>query len=167
MKNRDTILFLHGLESVPGGAKADFLKECGYRVLNPALSKHSFKKAVATAQSIIDKEKPSVIVGSSRGGAIAMSVNAPEATLVLVAPAWKRYRQREGAPAAGIPSNTIIIHSKNDKVIPFADSEALALASGAKLIATGSSHRMADPRALMAIAAAVATGTKESDNEDR
>ncbi len=151
MKNLDTILFLHGLESTPGGTKSNFLRKRGYKVLNPAMPKHSFWESVKIAQEIVDRENPSVIVGSSRGGAVALCLHT-EAKLVLVAPAWKRYAK---TCSRRVPPSATIIHSKDDKVIPFADSEALALASGATLVDAGSSHRMADTEALVAIERAV------------
>ena len=159
MQHHNTILFLHGLESAPGGTKPSFLAECGYKVLNPALPKRSFWESVQLVQEIVDREKPSVIVGSSRGAAVALCVHT-EAKLVLIAPAWKRYARTSSRRT---PSSAVIIHSKNDKIISFKDSESLAASSGATLIAAGASHRMGDQKALVAIAAAV----KEANNENR
>jgi len=65
------ILFLHGLESKPGGTKARKLEEAGHEVLNPALPKHSLEESITIAQLLVDYESPDIIVGSSRGGAVA------------------------------------------------------------------------------------------------
>jgi predicted alpha/beta hydrolase family esterase len=46
---------------------------------------------------------------------------------------------------------TVILHSKADDVIPFADSEELAKISGAALIEVGNDHRLADPESLAAM----------------
>ena len=48
------VLFLHGLESKPGGTKATFLKKNGYDVLNPALPRNDFNISVKVAQDTID-----------------------------------------------------------------------------------------------------------------
>ena len=83
------ILFLHGLESKPGGSKAVFLKSLGYEVLNPWLPANNFKKSLEIAQNSL-KEDPDIIVGSSRGGALALALEIHNVPLILIAPAWKR-----------------------------------------------------------------------------
>ena len=80
------VLFLHGLESKPGGTKATFLKKNGYDVLNPALPRNDFNISVKVAQDTIDAEKPDLVVGSSRGGAVAMCVSTRGAPLILILP---------------------------------------------------------------------------------
>lgn len=45
----------------------------------------------------------------------------------------------------------MILHSRGDEVIPFADSEELARISGATLIEVGNDHRLADPEPLAAM----------------
>ena len=145
------VLFLHGLESKPGGSKAVYLEDMGHEVLNPALPKSSWSESVSIAQQVIDDEKPDVIVGSSRGGAVAMAVNPHGARLVLVAPAWKNY----GVPPA-VPSGTIVIHSPADDIIPFDNSREIEGASA--VIPIGADHRMFDQEALSAIGRAVQGG---------
>ena len=142
------VLFLHGLESRPGGSKAVHLEEMGYEVLNPALPKSSFPESIAIAQQIIDDEEPDVIVGSSRGGAVAMSVDPHGARLVLVAPAWKNY----GIPPT-VPSDTIVVHSPLDAIISIDDSREIE--GAAALVPVGEDHRMFDQEALSAIGRAV------------
>ena len=66
------ILFLHGWQSTPGGLKPTYLKDHGHTVLNPALPDNDFDAAVRIAQQEFDQGKPDVVVGSSRGGAVAM-----------------------------------------------------------------------------------------------
>ena len=65
------ILFLHGWHSVPGGVKPSYLARHGHEVINPALDDDDFDEAVRTAQAEYDRHRPDVIVGSSRGGAVA------------------------------------------------------------------------------------------------
>ena len=140
------ILFLHGWQSVPGGVKPTSLKNHGHTVINPALDHDDFEAAVRTAQEEFDKHRPEVVVGSSRGGAVAMNINAGDARLVLLCPAWKKW-----GTVKTVRPDTVILHSRADDVIPFADSEELARGSGAKLIEVGTDHRLADPEPLMAM----------------
>ncbi len=80
------ILFLHGWQSIPGGVKPTFLKDHGHEVLNPALPDDDFEAAVAIAQAEFDQHHPDVVVGSSRGGAVAMNIDSGSTPLVLVRP---------------------------------------------------------------------------------
>ncbi len=48
-------------------------------------------------------------------------------------------------------SGTVILHSRADDVIPFADSEKLARNSEATLIEVGTDHRLAEPEPLEAM----------------
>lgn len=140
------ILFLHGWHSVPGGVKPTYLKDHGHTVINPALDDDDFDAAVRTAQEAFDKHQPHFVVGSSRGGAVAMNINSGNAKLVLLCPAWKKY-----GTAKTVRPDTVILHSRADDVIPFADSEELVRNSGLPaytLIEVGTDHRLADPEPL-------------------
>jgi hypothetical protein len=146
------ILFLHGWTSVPGGKKPTSLKEHGHEIINLALDDDDFDAAVRTAQSDYDQHKPDVVVGSSRGGAVAMNIDSDETPLVLLCPAWRNW-----GLASAVKPNTIILHSRQDEVIPFADSEELILSSGlptGALIEVGQDHRLADEDPLKAMLAA-------------
>ena len=141
-----TILFLHGWRSVPGGVKPTYLATHGHSVINPALPHEDFAEAVRIAQDEFDKHRPQVVVGSSRGGAVAMHLNSGEAKLVLLCPAWKKF-----GTARTVKPNTVILQSRADDVVPFADSEELVMNSGATLIEVGTDHRLADPEPLAAM----------------
>src|SRR5476649_1421928 len=110
-----TILFLHGWHLVPGGVKPTFLKDHGHTVIIPKLPDDDFTEAVKIAQEEFDKHQPQVVVGSSRGGAVAMSINSGIVRLVLLCPAWKKY-----GSAMTVKPSTVILHSRADDVIPFA-----------------------------------------------
>lgn len=143
------ILFLHGWHSVPGGVKPTFLLRCGHTVANPALDDDDFDAALATAQALFDHEAPEVVVGSSRGGALAMNLRSGTARLVLLCPAWKNWGK-----ARTVKPGTVILHSRADDVIPFADSEELLRKSGlpaSALMEVGHDHRLADPESLEAM----------------
>jgi hypothetical protein len=141
-----TILFLHGWNSVPGGVKPTFLQDHGHTVLNPKLPDDDFAEAVRIAQTEFDKHQPQVVVGSSRGGAVAININSGSARLVLLCPAWKKW-----GTAKKVKPGTVILHSRSDDVVPFADSEELAKTSGAILIEVGNDHRLADPEPVEAM----------------
>jgi alpha/beta superfamily hydrolase len=140
------ILFLHGWQSVPGGLKPTYLAQHGHEVYNPALPDEEFDEAVRMAQAEFDKHQPEVVVGSSRGGAVAMNINSESARLVLLCPAWKQWGKAETVKPC-----TLILHSRADDVVPFAHSEELAKNSGATLIEVGTDHRLADSESLMAM----------------
>ncbi len=148
------VLFLHGLESKPGGTKARFLQEAGYDVLNPTLPRESFEDSVNIAQDVIDSMQPDLVVGSSRGGAVAMSVSTRGAPVVLIAPGWKRFMNEQQVSEWNIrcePQKTIILHSRNDDIIPIEDSEELNVGNNMKIIEVGECHRMSDEDALAAM----------------
>ena len=141
-----TILFLHGWQSVPGGVKPTYLAQHGHEVINPALDDDDFAEAVRIAQAEFDKHRPQVVVGSSRGGAVAMNIVSGTTKLVLLCPAWKKF-----GTARTVKPDTVILHSRADDVVPFADSEELARNSGGTLIEVGNDHRLADPEPLAAM----------------
>ncbi len=143
------ILFLHGWHSLVGGVKPTYLKDAGHEVMNPALDDDDFDLAVRTTQSEFDKHQPDVIVGSSRGGAVALNIESGETPLVLLCPAWKNW-----GTARTLKAKSVILHSRADDVIPFGDSEELVASNGLSpktLIEIGNDHRLADPEPLKAM----------------
>ncbi len=144
-----TILFLHGWQSVPGGVKPTYLKDHGHTVINPKLPDEDFEEAVRIAQAEFDHHNPDVILGSSRGGAVAMDIESGSAKLVLLCPAWKKW-----GSAKTVKANTVILHSRADEFIPLAESEELVENSGlpsSVLIEVGQNHRLASQEALAAM----------------
>jgi hypothetical protein len=149
------LLLLHGLESTPGGSKSDYLAAKGCSMVNPALPKESWDRSLAIAQKAFDDEQPDVVVGSSRGGALAMNLRSGATRLVLIAPGWKRF-----GPATRVKQGTWILHSEKDDVIPIDASRELARVSllpAEALIVVGVDHRMKDPTALDALWKALST----------
>ncbi|MFG0261943.1 MAG: hypothetical protein ACF788_06100 [Novipirellula sp. JB048] len=103
--------------SLVGGTnrrKSSFRREAGHDVLNPALDDDDFDTAVRTAQTEYDQHQPDVIVGSSRGGAVAINIKSGETTLVLLCPAWQNW-----GTARTVKANTVILYCRADDVIPF------------------------------------------------
>ncbi len=125
-----------------------FLARHGHEVVNPKLPDENFEEAVRIAQAEFDRRQPDGVVGSSRGGAAAVNLKSGDARLVLLCPAWKNW-----GTAKKVKPGTVILHSKADNVIPFADSEELVRNSGlpaSALIEVGADHRLAEPEPLAA-----------------
>lgn len=147
------ILYLHGWNSVVGGVKPTYLKNHGHDVIEPALDHEDFQAALRIAQKAFDEYQPDVVVGSSRGGAVAMNIESGSARVVLICPAWKKW-----GTAKTVKPGTRILHSRADDIVPFEDSVELLSNSGlpdSALIETGSDHRLADPEPLAALLEAV------------
>jgi hypothetical protein len=150
------ILFLHGWQSVPGGVKPTFLAQHGHEVVNPRLPDEDFDEAVRIAQAVFDAHRPGVVVGSSRGGAVAINIDSGDAKLILLCPAWRRHGN-----VSTVKAGTVILHSRADDVVPFGDSEELVRISGlpgSALIEIGDDHRLADPAPLQAMLEACERG---------
>jgi hypothetical protein len=131
---------------VPGGVKPTYLKDNGHEVINSTLDDDDFEAAIRSAQSDYDQHHPDVIVGSSRGGAVAMNIDSGDTPLVLLCPAWKNW-----GSVKILKPNSLILHSCQDDVIPFGDSEELVASSGLSpetLIEAGNDHRLADESSL-------------------
>ena len=143
------VLFLHGYGATPGGIKPTFLKDNGLEVLNPLLPDDDFDACVLIAQAEYDEHQPNVVVGSSRGGAVAVNINIGDTPLVLLCPAWKRWGK-----ATTVKSNTIILHAEADESVPFEHSLELVQDSGlpdTAIIRTGTEHRLIDPESLQTL----------------
>jgi len=145
------VLFLHGWSS-DGGTKTAFMRSLGYDVLTPRLSDWLFSRAIGQAQAAYDAWQPAVIVGSSRGGAVAMNMDSGTTPLILLAPAWRRW----GKVTSIKKAHAIIVHSRYDEVVPFEDSTELCINSpGATIIPGGQDHRLNDPQARNALESAL------------
>jgi alpha-beta hydrolase superfamily lysophospholipase len=110
------------------------------------LPDEDFAEAVRIAQAEFDRHQPDMVVGSSRGGAVAMNINSGDARLVLLCPAWKKH-----GSARTVKPGTVILHSRADDVVPFAESEELVRNSGlpaSALVEVGDDHQLADPEPL-------------------
>jgi hypothetical protein len=143
------LLFLHGWHSIVGGLKPTYLKASGNEVINPKLDDDDFAQAMRAAQESFDLHHPDVVVGSSRGGAIAMNIRSGSTPLVLLCPAWKNWGTQ-----GRLKPNCFILHSRQDDVIPFEHSELLVARSGLPeetLIEVGHDHRLADDQSLAAM----------------
>ncbi len=142
------VLFLHGMSS-DGGRKTAHIRSLGFDVLTPSLSDWSLRSAVRTARAACDEFEPNVIVGSSRGGAVAMALARSDVPLVLLAPAWRFC----GVPPRVSPPQAVVIHSPSDRWVQFDDSRELCRRNPhVHLIAAGHGHRLNDPAARATLA---------------
>jgi hypothetical protein len=136
------IVYLHGRMSSPNSQKCQLLRENGHEVYAPKLISHNWEQSVFAAREMLEKVQPDLVIGSSRGGAVAMATNTT-VPMVLICPAWGKY-----APWSACRGNSTILHAKADRIVKFADSELLSLSTGAKLVEVGKDHRMNDENAL-------------------
>jgi hypothetical protein len=149
------ILFCHGQEGSPNGRKATALRDAGHEFIAPPLPKEDFEQSVKVARNALTTNGPDVIVGSSRGGAVAMQIAADSsAPLVLLAPAWRNCRVE---PA--VRRDSRVLHGIKDDVVPLADSIELEQRNrlpAENLIPINDEHRLSSPLALEALLRAVA-----------
>ena len=103
---------------------------------------------VSEAQAAYDALQPDIIVGSSRGGSVAMTIRVDDQIpLVLLAPAYRWFGWIGGKTSTDHPIVTVV-HSRHDERIPFADSEKLCRkCPQVKLVAAGIDHTLNSPDA--------------------
>lgn len=125
------------------------MEKQGHQVSNPSLCPDDFERALRAAQKAYDEFSPEVVVGSSRGGAVAMNINSGDTPLVLMCPAWRHWGE-----VTRLVKPTIVIHSSEDEVVDYQDSVELVRVSGLDevcLWTVGENHRLADSEALEAL----------------
>lgn len=143
------VLYLHGFSGKPDGVKYQALRNArlGFDLHPPlqlpfpdrlpeglaqktmvVLSVWSrLRRALVIAQRTVDTFRPHVIVGSSMGGVLATQLNT-HAALVLIAPATRISWLPVGFgpyPDKPVPPDTVVLHSKNDRLVPLESSRAL------------------------------------------
>lgn len=147
------ILFLHGYGSDPNGIRPTFLKQSGHDVDHPALADDDFPRSLSIAQQAFDQGQLDVVVGSSRGGAVALNIDTGETPLVLIAPAWQNWGK-----VTTVKPKVVILHSAHDEAVPIEGSRELLRRSGLtedRLVVVGENHRMVDQAAFAALLQAV------------
>lgn len=136
------VLFLPGMFS-KNSLKPFYIQQCGFDVFVPTLSNWNFQGAVKAAQEAYNECKPDLIVGSSRGAAIAMNMDTGDTPLILLSPAWGMFKTKK---------ESIVIHSKNDEMVPYSESVELCKNSGCFLLTAGEGHRLNDRQGILALA---------------
>lgn len=152
------ILFVHGLESHPGGSKVRALREQGFEVvapdLRPALAAAADRAealagcAAAVEAALTPDRAPDVVVGSSWGGAVTGELvrrGRWSGPTVLLAPAVAKAGVEVEAITAALramPAPVVVVHDPTDDVVPFADSVALAGGSVTLRSVRAGGHRL-------------------------
>lgn len=138
------VLFIHGLEGSPRGAKARYLA-ARFDAHTPAMDTSDLEGSIATQARAVRELAPDVVVGSSYGGAVAVALLARGAwrgPTVLLAPAAGRLDLGDALPE-GV--TVTVVHASRDAIIPREDSEALA-ATGTpgrvRLVVVDDEHRL-------------------------
>lgn len=119
------VQFAHGLESSPQGNKARLLA-AHFDALTPSMDTRSLERCIDVHARALEAFDPHVLVGSSFGGAVAVALlmrGLYRGPTLLLAQAAARYLPDPALPSA-VP--VTLVHGRQDDVIPFGDSEALA-----------------------------------------
>jgi hypothetical protein len=119
------VLFVHGLESSPGGAKARFLAR-HFTALTPGMNTRDFEGCCAIQARAIRDFEPDVVVGSSFGGAVVLRLLGDglwRGPSVLLAQAGRHFGVAEILPD---DTAVTIVHGTRDDVVDIAGSRALA-----------------------------------------
>lgn len=156
------IVFLHGLEGSPEGAKPTHLRSLNYTVHAPALDTSKvrevlrtnsrptgldesvFAEALKAARAAIMEHNPDVLVGSSFGGGLAAYLAAKgfyRGPIVLLAPAATKLF---GIDSLEHPSRIAVVHGRDDDVVPVLDSLSLVTGSSGEVSLTlvDDNHRL-------------------------
>jgi pimeloyl-ACP methyl ester carboxylesterase len=131
-------------------SKAAFVRGLGFEVDCPRLSSWRLRAAIRQAQDAHARLKSDLIIGMSRGGAIALAI-PDDRSLVLLAPAWRYFNVRPRPDAEGF-----VIHSPRDRIVPLGHSRELCRrCPGLRLVITGVDHRLDCPAGRKALATAL------------
>jgi hypothetical protein len=127
------VLFIHGLESSPQGAKARVLAEA-FDARTPAMDTRNFEACVSQQAEEIERFAPDVVVGSSFGGAVAVALlqrglwRGP--TLLLAQAAASQGL----APTLPKGRRIWLVHGARDDLVPVETSRRLARTGSPRLV---------------------------------
>jgi pimeloyl-ACP methyl ester carboxylesterase len=150
-KSFKTVVFSHGRESGPWGAKitamAEVARELGlavesvdYRGLDDPGGR--VQRLIEVGQAL---NSPAVLVGSSMGGHVSAAAAAAlePLGLFLLAPAFYMPGFERHTPQ-GVTAPTVIVHGWRDDIVPVDNSIRWAREHGAALHLLNSGHRLED-----------------------
>jgi fermentation-respiration switch protein FrsA (DUF1100 family) len=140
-------LFFHGREGRGSqGLKARWLAE-NYDARTPDYHTSELDTALPVARDFLKAEAPSVIVGSSFGGAVLLRLIQEglwRGPSIFLAQAGGNFGVELVLPPG---LRAILIHGDQDEIVALADSEALAASSKtAKLVVIQDGHRLGSIR---------------------
>ncbi len=145
-------IYIHGLESGPHGSKATYVRE-RFAGSAPAMPSRyeghrrrpeCFEPSVEVAAAHVRERGASILVGSSFGGAVTMTLlqrGVWRGPVVLLAPAIALYELDLVLPEG---CSAIVIHDPADDVVPYEGMEAFVRANPdrAELWASTGGHRL-------------------------
>lgn len=157
-----TVLYLHGLESGPLAAKVLALRDAGFTVHAPALDtaptqrllavgsvepeawRAALAAPVSQAVAALEAHRPDVLVGSSFGAAVLLELlhggRGAGLPSVMLAGAGVRLTSHRALPPG---ARVLLVHGREDTVVPPADSRLLADTSpDAVLVEVHDDHRL-------------------------
>lgn len=145
------VLFAHGLESGPWGRKSQALREAGHEVTAPDCRGLDLGARVTVLLETLRAADPlPVVVGSSFGGIAALLAVVWAAReelvvpgLVLCAPALAVPAPPRWQGSLAPPCPTVILHGRNDAVVPIDDSRVFAREHGVELVELDDDHPLA------------------------
>ncbi|MDY6814030.1 MAG: YqiA/YcfP family alpha/beta fold hydrolase [Pseudomonadota bacterium] len=122
------VVFAHGKESGPWGTKitalAAIARELGWAVDSPDYRfSHDPDERAAHLQALAPTGEPLVLAGSSLGGYVSLKASRQlrPAALFLMAPAIYIPERNAGAPPAD--TTLVVVHGRDDAIVPPAHSE--------------------------------------------
>ena len=131
-------------------SKAAFVRGLGFEVACPRLPSWRLGAAMRQARDAHERLQSDVIIGASRGGAIALAI-PDDRPLILLAPAWRYFGVRPRPDAEGV-----VIHSPRDRLVPLRHSRELCRrCPGLRLVIAGAEHKLNCPAGRSALAAAL------------
>lgn len=144
------VLFAHGLEGHPDGAKSRVMRDAGWVVHAPDGRKQSLSARVRGLRDALRTMDRPVLVGSSFGGLAMLALARMEpgafTGMVLCAPALTWNEQPAGPPGALVaPPATVVLHGAFDAIIPIGLSRSLVARSpNTRLIEVDDGHRLSN-----------------------
>lgn len=120
------------------------------RAAREALTRRTFERSVAVQLRALEAHKIDVVMGSSFGGAVALELlrrGAWNGPTVLLCPAHLRVVEREGRPWVPLGpladrSRVVIVHAREDQVVPYAHAEQLARELDVELVTVSDDHKL-------------------------
>lgn len=120
------------------------------RPIREALTRRTFERSVGVQLRALAAHPIDVVVGSSFGGAVALELlrrGAWRGPTVLLCPAHLRVAERAGVPWVPLapsvePARVLLVHAREDEVVPYAHSQQLSRELGAELVTVSDDHRL-------------------------
>ena len=161
-----TLLYIHGLESGPRGAKTEALEAAGFTVVSEQMpcqpirdlrgpaALDLFEQSLNIQLQALATHKIDAIVGSSFGGAVAVELllrGLWAGPTLLLCPGHELMAERmgyqppfeglEGLPG-DVTKRVLVVHGRGDTVVPVGHSQNLVSGSQATLVLVDDDHRL-------------------------